>query len=115
MAVEKSNIEDRIIEFQKMEKQLEMYMGQRYQFEMQLAETSIALEEIGILEENSELYKSTGGFFIKTKKGIALDELNGRKSLLESRIKMFKDQEDKLKSNLTRLGKSLEEEMKNSK
>lgn len=115
MAADKSNIEDRIIEFQKMEKQLEMYMGQRYQFEMQLAETSIAIEEIGTLDESSEIYKSTGGFFIKTKKGIAVDELNGRKSLLESRIKMFKDQEEKLKANLTRLGKSLEEDMKGAK
>jgi prefoldin beta subunit len=110
-----ADIEEKVVEFQKMEKQLEMYMGQRYQFEMQLAETNAALDEIGKLAESAEIYKSTGGFFVKVPKAPALEELNSRKALLESRSKMFREQEEKLKANLTRLGKSLEEEMKGAK
>jgi|APFre7841882654_1041346.scaffolds.fasta_scaffold39708_5 prefoldin beta subunit len=110
-----ADIEEKVIEFQKMEKQLEMYMGQRYQFEMQLAETAAAIEEITKLADSAEIYKSTGGFFVKTAKGPAIEELNSRKALLESRSKMFREQEEKLKANLTRLGKSLEEEMKGAK
>jgi prefoldin beta subunit len=110
-----ADIEEKVIEFQKMEKQLEMYMGQRYQFEMQLAETNAATEEISKLAESAEIYKSTGGFFVKVAKAPALEELNSRKTLLESRSKMFREQEEKLKVSLTRLGKSLEEEMKGAK
>jgi prefoldin beta subunit len=110
-----AELEEKVIEFQKMEKQLEMYMGQRYQFEMQLAETGAAIEEISKLAESAEIYKSTGGFFVKTAKAQALEELKSRKTLLESRSKMFREQEEKLKANLTRLGKSLEEEMKGAK
>jgi prefoldin beta subunit len=110
-----ADIEEKVIEFQKMEKQLEMYMSQRYQFELQLAESGAASEEIAGLAPDSEIYKSTGGFFVKTTKESAIDELNSRKALLEGRVKMFKEHEEKLKAGLTRLGKSLEEEMKGAK
>ena len=106
-------IEKQIVEYQKLEKQLQAIMAQRVQFEIQLQETENALKEVE--KANSDVYKATGGIFIKTTKKDALEDLKERKEMVEIRIRSLKEQEEKLKSALTRLGTKIQEELKNAR
>ncbi len=105
-------IEKEIVEYQKAEKQLQAVMAQRLQFEMQLQEIENALKELD--KAKDEVYKASGGIMVKTTKEDAIKELNDKKELLTVRLKSLKEQEEKLKNNLMRLAKKLEDELKNA-
>ncbi len=105
-------IEKEIVEYQKAEKQLQAVMAQRLQFEMQLQEIENALKELD--KAKGEVYKASGGIMVKTTKEDAIKELNDKKELLTVRLKSLKEQEEKLKNNLMRLAKKLEDELKNA-
>ncbi len=106
------SIEKEIVEYQKAEKQLQAVMAQRLQFEMQLKEIENALNELE--RAKGDVYKAAGGIMIKTTKEDALKDLNEKKELITVRLKSLKEQEEKLKNNLMRLAKKLEDELKNA-
>ncbi|MEM4295354.1 MAG: prefoldin subunit beta [Candidatus Anstonellales archaeon] len=103
-------LEREIVEYQKMEKQLEAVMGQRYQLETQREELTTALK---LIEKTSEeVYKSSGGILVKVSREEAIKDIKDKLELIEVRLKTLKDQEDGLKNKLERLMKKLQEELK---
>ena len=100
-------VEEEIVEFQKLDKQLQAIATQRIQFEAQLNEIKNAIKEI----ENSsaeEVYKLVGGVLIKTTRKEALEDLKKKKEVIERGIERFREEENKLKEKLERLTRKLE-------
>ncbi len=99
--------EKEIVEYQKMEKQLEAIMAQRIQLEVQLKEIENALKELDKVSSD-EIYRSLGNILIKTTKEEAKKDLEEKKVLFSSRVKTFKEQEEQYKANILRLTKKLQ-------
>jgi prefoldin beta subunit len=103
-------LEREIVEYQKMEKQLEAVLSQRYQLETQLEELKNALK---LLEKTDEdVYKSSGTILVKVSKEEAKKDINDKIELIEVRLKTLRDQEEGLKNKLERLTRKLQEEIK---
>jgi prefoldin beta subunit len=82
---------EKIQEIQILEQNMQNLLLQKQAFEMEISETEAALEEI----ENSgdDVYKIAGGILIKSSKQKIKSELEGKKKLLEMKIKSFEKQE----------------------
>ena len=100
------SVEEEIVEFQKMEKQLQEVSIRKMQLETQLAEIKNAVEELEKTEQE-EIYKLVGGILVKTTKNDAIDDLKKRRELLERALHKFGEEEKVLRDKLTRLGKKL--------
>jgi prefoldin beta subunit len=105
-------LDSEISEYQKMEKELQTILLQKYQIEVQLNEIAMALEEIEKVDEKVEIYRAIGSILIRTTVERAREDLKERKALLETRIKVLSQQEEKLRASLSRLTKKLQEELK---
>lgn len=99
-------IEEEIVEFQKMEKQLQEVSLRRVQIEGQLNDIKNALTELEKVSEG-EIYKLVGGILIKTNKEDAMNDLKTRRDLLEKALHRYSEDEKSLRDKLTRLGKKL--------
>jgi prefoldin beta subunit len=105
-------LEQQLVQFQQLQKQAQTISQQRLQFEVQLKETEKALEELGKLGENPEIYKSVGAFLLKSEKPSVEKELKDRKETLEVRIKTFKSQEAKYTEKLKTMKGDIENQLK---
>jgi len=76
-------------------------MMQRQSFEMELAETNSALEEIQ--KAGDEVFKIIGQLMIKSEKSKIKEELLNKLKILEIRIKSFEKQEHSLAEQLEKL------------
>lgn len=104
------SMEEEIVQFQKMEKQLQAIMGQRMQIDAQLVEISNAVKELEA-SKSSDVYKLVGGIMIKTTVSDAKADLENRKAVLSRGLQKFTEEENSLKDKLSRLSKKLEQFM----
>jgi prefoldin beta subunit len=93
--------ETKIQEMQILEQKLQNSMMQRQSFEMELAETNSALEEIK--KSGDEVFKIIGQLMIKSEKSKIKEELLNKNKILELRIKAFEKQEVSLGEQLEKL------------
>jgi prefoldin beta subunit len=91
----------KIQEMQILEQRLQNSMMQRQSFEMELAETNSALEEIK--KSGDEVFKIIGQLMIKSEKSKINEELLNKLKILELRIKAFEKQEVSLSEQLEKL------------
>ncbi len=103
------DIDKEIVEYNKLEKQLQLVVAQIYQFEAQKIEMQKALE---LIEQSKEpVYKSVGGVLVKVERDKALADLKKSLELLDIKLKKLKEQEESLQNKFNRLAKQLEERM----
>ena len=100
------SVEEEIVEFQKMEKQLQEVSLRRVQIESQLSEINNALKELENTNEE-KVYKLVGGILVKSSKEDAMQELKSRRDTLERGLHKYSEEEKVLRDKLTRLGKKL--------
>jgi prefoldin beta subunit len=93
--------ETKIQEMQILEQKLQNSMMQRQSFEMELAETNSALEELK--KSGDEVFKIIGQLMIKSEKSKIKEELLNKNKILEIRIKSFEKQEASLGEQLEKL------------
>lgn len=99
-----------LMEFENMEKQLEVLLMQKNQIKMQLVETKNAREELKHATE--DVYKSVGSLVLKTTKEKAEEDLKDKTELLEMKLNSVGKEEEKLRGAIKDLQKSLQEQMK---
>ncbi|MBN2477702.1 prefoldin subunit beta [Candidatus Micrarchaeota archaeon] len=93
-------MEDALVEYQNLERQLQNVMLQKHQLQLQLNEINLAVEELGKTGEK-EVYKSVGTIMVKTSKDEALKDLEDKKRLVEVKVNSLIKQEQSLKESLT--------------
>lgn len=93
--------ETKIQEMQILEQRLQNSMMQRQSFEMELAETNSAIEEIK--KAGDDVFKIIGQLMIKSEKSKIEEELLNKLKILELRIKTLEKQESSLGEQLEKL------------
>ena len=90
--------EDKLQELQLLEQNLQHLLMQKQAFQLELSETTSALEELQNAGE--EIFKIIGQLMIKSDKKKINEELENKMKILNLRIKSFEKQEDSFSSQL---------------
>jgi prefoldin beta subunit len=110
MAKIDSDLEKDLIEYETLEKQLQMIVLQKHQLQLQLNEINLADEELK--KAKSDVYRSIGAVMIKSSVEEAQKELKERKELIEIRLNAASKQEEKLRATLLEFQKKIQQKMK---
>ena len=102
--------QNKLQELQILEQNLQGILMQKQTFQIELAESQGALEELE--KSGEEVYKIIGQLMIKSDKSKMKSELEEKKKMLELRIKTLENQE---KISTEKVGKLREEFMKSVK
>ena len=81
----------KIQELQILEGNLQVFLSQKQSFQIELNETNNALSELE--DAKGEVYKILSGVMIKILKNSAVEDLGGKKRILEMRISSIEKQE----------------------
>ena len=104
------DLEKSIVEYENLERQLQMLVIQKNQLQLQLNEINLATEELK--KTSGEVYKSIGSVMVKSTKEDAEKDLKERKELVQIRLNTMEKQEEKLRNSLLSMQKSLQDKMK---
>jgi len=97
----KKEDEQKIQELQSLENSFQNILMQKQAFQVELNETSTALEEIG--KTNDSVYRVLGQIMLKADKNSVKKELEEKKNLLNLRMKSIEKQELSLRETIERL------------
>lgn len=91
--------EDRDIELQSLQQQLQILSFQKHQMRIQAEEIEHALREI----ENAkgDIYRLVGPILMKSTKEEVIKDLTDKKATLEARLQILEKQEERIKKQLT--------------
>ncbi len=103
--------QEKIQEMQILEQQLQNTILQKQAFQMELAETNSALEELE--KSGDEVFKIIGQLMIKSEKSKIKEELENKKKILELRINSFEKQENSLSEKLGNIQEEIAKSIKN--
>lgn len=101
-----------IQELQVLEHNLNNILMQKQQFQLELGETSNALEEV--TKTSEEIYKMVGSIMVKADKKKVTEELTEKKKILELRNESLNKQENLLESKAKELQDKLKTAMEDS-
>jgi prefoldin beta subunit len=99
-----------LIEYENMEKQLEVLLIQKHQLQIQANEIKHALEELK--KSQGDVYRSVGSIMIHTTREAAEADLKERDELIEVKLNAIGKQEEKLRQTVMETQKKLQERMK---
>ncbi len=102
------NAQKKIQELQMLEQNLQNFLAQKQNFQMQMVEIDSALEE---LSKTDKAYKIVGNLMVASKKDELEADLKNKREMTELRIKSIEKQEKSLKDRASRLQKEVLGEM----
>lgn len=102
------NAQKKIQELQMLEQNLQNFLAQKQNFQMQMVEIDSALDE---LSKTDKAYKIVGNLMVASKKDELEADLKNRKEMTELRIKSIEKQEKSLKDRASKLQKEVLGEM----
>lgn len=99
----------KIQELQMLEQNLQNFLAQKQNFQMQAVEIDSAMEE---LSNTEQAYKIVGNLMVAAKKSDLEKELQGKKEMTALRIKAVEKQEKSLKDRAEKIQKEIVGELK---
>ncbi len=108
--VKENDLNRELVEYENMEKQLEVLLIQKHQHQIQMNEIKHALEELK--KSKGEVYRSVGSVLLHTTKEAAEADLKERDELVEIKLNSITKQEEKLRAIVMDAQKKLQEKMK---
>ncbi len=99
-----------LIEYENLEKQLEVLLIQKHQLQIQLNEINHALDQLE--KATGEVYRTVGSIILHTTKEEAQKDLSERKELIDVKVAAIAKQEEKLRATVMETQKSLQERMR---
>jgi len=99
-----------LIEYENLEKQLEVVLIQKHQLQLQSNEIKHALEELK--NAKGQVYRSVGSLMMESSKDEAEKDLKDRQELITVKLTALGKQEEKLRASVSETQKSLQEKMK---
>ena len=96
-------VQEKLIEFQRVEQQLQLVLTQKYQIELVLNEGKKALEELEKAAKSADVHKAIGQILLKVNKEEVISELTEKIDTYDIRMKSLSKQEKKLKEELKEL------------
>lgn len=98
----------KLLNLNNLQQSFEFITSQRLQVESTFRETELAIEELEKINPEDTVYKSIGGILVKSEKNKLLDEKKSLKVTLEMRLKTLKQKEDRVKTQIETMRKSLQ-------
>ncbi len=98
----------KLLNFNNLQQSFEFLASQRLQVESTLRETELAIEELEKINQDDTVYKAIGGILVKSEKNKLLDEKKSLKVTLEMRLKTLKQKEERVKTQIETMRKSLQ-------
>ncbi len=105
------NVQERIQRLQQLQNTMQQLLTQKQRIEMELSESSKALETLEETDQESTVYKSVGAVLVERPKDVIVKELEERKEFLEMRMKVIQKQEDKTKERLLEIQANLQKDL----
>ena len=98
----------KLLNLNNLQQSFEFITSQRLQLESTFRETELAIEELEKINPEDTVYKSIGGILVKSEKNKLLDEKKSLKVTLEMRLKTLKQKEERVKTQIETMRKSLQ-------
>jgi prefoldin beta subunit len=109
---EKQEAEEKIAQLQLLEQNMQNFLMQKQQFQMQLSEVDSALEN---LKDSTKSYKIIANIMVDSKKEDLETDLKKKKEMLELRLKSLEKQEDSIREKSQKLQKEVLGSMENGR
>lgn len=93
-------LREQVSRLQQLQQNLQAIMMQKQQLEMESVETDRALEELKKAGPDDAVYKAAGSVMVRAKKDEVVKELEEKKELSATRVKVLEKQESRVKDNL---------------
>jgi prefoldin beta subunit len=93
-------LKEQVSRLQQLQQNLQAIMMQKQQLEVEAVETERALEELKKVGPEDAVYKAAGSVMVKAKKDDLIKELEEKKELVGTRVKVLEKQETRVKDNL---------------
>jgi len=98
----------KLLNLNNLQQSFEFITSQRLQVESTLRETELAIEELERIKPEDIVYKSIGGILVKSERNKLIDEKKSLKVTLEMRLKTLKQKEERVKTQIETMRKSLQ-------
>lgn len=105
------NVQERLLRLQQLQQTLQSIMAQKQQVDMEKNEVEQTLAELGKTQDDAIIYNNIGSLLVKTEKAKVLENLNERKSLLETRSTVINRQEERIKAQVKESQTKLQEDL----
>lgn len=104
-------IQDKLMQFQNMQNQMQMLVYQKQQLTLQMNETDNAISELANAGEG-QIFKTAGPLLIETSKEASKKELAEVKETAKARLAILEKQEKKLNEKINELKEEMESVLK---
>ena len=98
----------KLLNFNNLQQSFEFITSQRLQIESTFRESELAIEELEKINPEDTVYKTIGGILVKSERNKLLDEKKSLKVTLEMRLKTLKQKEERVKTQIEIMRKSLQ-------
>ena len=105
------NVQERLLRLQQLQQTMQSIMAQKQQVEMEKVEVEQTIAELSKTVDDAVIYKTAGSLLIKSEKAKVNEDLNERKSLLETRSTVIARQEERVKAQVKELQTKLQEDL----
>ncbi len=105
------NVQERLLRLQQLQQTLQTILAQKQQVEMEKTEVEQTLAELTKTADDAVIYKAVGSLLVKAEKAKVAEDLNERKSLLETRSTVIARQEERVRSQVKESQTKLQEDL----
>ena len=105
------NVQERLLRLQQLQQTLQSIMAQKQQVDMEKNEVDQTIAELAKTADDATIYKAIGSLLVKSEKTKVTDDLNERKSLLETRSTVITRQEERIKAQVKEAQTKLQEDL----
>ena len=108
------SVKQRIARLQQLQQTLNVIIVERQRLEAELIEVKDALEELQKSPDDVMVYKAVGPILVRSDKQKLVEELNEKRELTETRLKLLEKQQQRTRSQLESLQKELQQALSGS-
>ena len=108
------SVRQQLARFQQLQQTLNVILAERQRLEAELLEVKDALEALEKSPDDALVYKAVGPVLIQSSKQKLIEELNEKKELAETRLKLLEKQEQRTREQLESLQKELRQMLSGS-
>jgi prefoldin beta subunit len=105
------NVQERLLRLQQLQQTLQTILAQKQQVEMEKTEVEQTLAELTKTADDAVIYKAAGSLLVRAEKTKVTEDLNERKSLLETRSTVIGRQEERVRSQVKESQTKLQEDL----
>lgn len=105
-------LQDKLMQFQNLQAQMQMTAVQKQQLFMQNADIENALKALAEASQQAKIYKAAGPILVETERDAVEKKLKEDKELIDAKMKMIEKQEKKLSEKMEELRSELQNMIK---